>query len=348
MMVFENIYNMLTPYDFLYLKEVCFNAGLILFSALFLSLIGNYFFIAQLAHLFCARAREWTPQNHQLKNGTPSMGGLIIISSIAISLMRYWGHNSYTQLFLLCLVSFGIIGGGDDWNKIRAHSGIRAHIKFILQLALAGIITFGLVSIPSFSTQIYVPLFNISYNVGWFFIPWAMFILIGCSNAVNLTDGLDGLAIISLILNFSTYGLIALFQIYSGTGVINMNAGMSVIVIAAAVVGSGIGFLWYNAYPARIIMGDIGALSLGAALGLIALITKQELLLPITGALFVGETLSVILQVGSYRLFKQRLFKMAPIHHHFELIGWPEPKIIMRFSIITLVLCIFAMLICIR
>jgi phospho-N-acetylmuramoyl-pentapeptide-transferase len=255
-------------------------------------------------------------------------------------------YKSHVWIFLACLFSFGLIGLWDDVNKIRNQKGISAFLKFGLQIGAALIITLMWLIFTCAPTTITLPFFkNIQPDLGFLFIPWATLVIVGCSNAVNLTDGLDGLAIGSLMPNFVTFALIAyLAGHYQFSEYLHIPfAGTSEIaVIGAILIGASLGFLWYNAYPAQIFMGDVGSLALGAGLALMALMAKQELLLLISGGLFVGEAISVIAQVVSYQLRGKRILKMAPIHHHFELLGWQESKITVRFSIITLVLCLLA------
>jgi phospho-N-acetylmuramoyl-pentapeptide-transferase len=239
------------------------------------------------------------------------------------------------------------IGAWDDWRKIKTKRGISARLKFNLQCLIA-LITAILLFITSINTILVVPFFKtFTPDIGLLFIPWVVFLLVGTSNAVNLTDGLDGLAIGSLIPNFAIFSIIAylaghaLFANYLHIPFAN-TAEMTVV--GATLVGASIGFLWYNTYPAQIFMGDVGSLALGAALAYLAVVCKQELLLAISGGLFVVEALSVMLQVYSYRYYGKRIFKMAPIHHHFELLGWQESKITVRFGIISLILCLLALM----
>lgn len=247
-----------------------------------------------------------------------------------------------------CLLLFAIIGFWDDVQKIIAKKGILERYKFSAQIMAAAIVVGLWYWIVQPATTITMPFFkNISIDAGLFFIPWCMFVIIAMSNAVNLTDGLDGLVSGPLITNFATFTIIAYLAGHFGLANylhIPFAGTAEIAVIGASLIGALIGFLWYNTYPAQMFMGDIGALSLGAGLGFMALMCKQELLLPISGILFLVETVSVIIQVFWVKLFKKRLFKMAPIHHHFELLGWPEPKISVRFGILTAVFCLLALL----
>lgn len=293
--------------------------------------------------------RDWTPESHQNKNNTPTMGGLLIfIIFFANSLL--WSNllNIKVWIFLLCVLGFGAIGFLDDWSKIQQKKGISAALKFRLQIALALGISTAWYFLCAPDTHLCVPfLKNFSPDLGLLIIPWATLIMIATSNAVNLTDGLDGLATGPLLCNFATFAMIAylaghkkfaayLFIPYAGSA--------EMVILAAALVGALLGFLWYNAHPAQIFMGDVGSLPLGAGLALLALMAKQELLLIPCGGIFVMETVSVILQVLSFRFLGKRLFRMAPIHHHFELLGWQETKITIRFWIISLVLALLTIL----
>lgn len=320
-----------------------------LLTALSLSLLFGSWFINRSKIVFAAKVRDWTPENHQQKNNTPTMGGILMISIITATIL-IWCNLAKLQvwIFLLCLISFGFLGFWDDWRKIKKQKGISATSKWYAQLAIAAVIALLLVITNTVTPTISLPFFkNINVWLGLLFIPWVMFLLVGCSNAVNLTDGLDGLAIGSLIPNFATFALICFaagnYTIANYLHIPFADCGEATI-IATTLVGAALGFLWYNSYPAQIFMGDVGSLSLGASLALIAIYSKQELLLAISGGLFVLETISVMLQVYTYKRFGKRLFKMAPIHHHFELKGWPESKITMRFAIISIILCLLALM----
>lgn len=320
-------------------------------AALLSSLLGSFLFGAWFIRLakkiFRAKARPLTPERHKQKDDMPTMGGLFILL-IVISNTLLWCNLKALDswLFILTLVSFGFIGLIDDWLKISKRKGIRASLKFLLQLTFSLII--GVILYSYYANPISLPFFkNIIIDLGLLYIVWVAFIMIGCSNAVNLTDGLDGLAIGSLIPNFATFTLIAYLTghyAFAQYLFIPFTASSEIAIIGASLLGASIGFLWYNSYPAQIFMGDVGALSLGAALALLALRSGQEFLLLISGGLFVIETLSVIIQVLSFRYLGRRMFKMAPIHHHFELLGWQESKITVRFGIISLILCIIALM----
>lgn len=326
-----------------------FRAIAALLTALFFSFIFGNWFIRKSHSLFRSGPREFTPETHKKKSNTPTMGGLFIITNVLIAALL-WSNLTSIKVWLciLTLIIFGAIGLIDDLKKINKKKGISARTKFIMQVSGAALIVVSLLLFTNQSTIINFPFFkNLTPDIGYLFIPWAIFIIVGCSNAVNLTDGLDGLAIGSLLANFATFGIISFLAGHIKIAAylnIPFMATCEIAIFCAALVGASLGFLWYNSYPAQIFMGDIGSLSLGACLALIALMVKQEILLVITGGLFVVETVSVIIQVLSYKFLGKRLFKMAPIHHHFELIGWPESKITTRFGIISIVLCLIGLM----
>ncbi|HJZ23773.1 MAG TPA: phospho-N-acetylmuramoyl-pentapeptide-transferase [Candidatus Babeliales bacterium] len=320
-----------------------------LLGSLMLTLFLFPWFIRKSQQFFRSKVREHTPVRHQIKNDTPTMGGLLMIA-ITLLMALFWVDltRPIVWIFLLCLTLFGLLGAWDDWLKINKKKGVSARFKFSMQIFAALLVVIpwyfccsdGVVCIPLF--KFYEP------YLGLFMIPWGVFIVVATSNAVNLTDGLDGLAISSLIPNFAFFSLLAYVAGHVGFAQylhIPFVMSAEVSILGAALIGSSLGFLWYNTYPAEIFMGDVGSLSLGAGLGLLALITGQELLLPLSGGLFVIEAISVILQVGLYKLRGRRIFKMAPLHHHFELLGWQESKITIRFGIISLVMCLLALLI---
>jgi len=294
--------------------------------------------------------RQDTPDWHQIKKHTPTMGGVLILLSVLFtSLLWCRLDNVYIWLLMFTFLSFGLIGFLDDYKKIKDKKGLSSKAKFLMQLVSATLISVVLYLYPKFNTVLYFPFFkNLSLDLGIFYIPLMIFIIVGASNAVNLTDGLDGLAIGPSLISVSTF---AVFAYISGNIVLSkylivpyVEGSGEITVFLMALLGAGLGFLWFNSFPAEMFMGDAGALSIGAVLGLTSIITKQEIVLAIVGGIFVLETLSVIAQVGYYRLTGgKRLFKMAPIHHHFELHGIPEPKIVVRVWIISLLLSIIAL-----
>lgn len=327
---------------------VSFRVMASLLTALLLSFIFGSWFIDFL-RCFKAGVREFTPETHQGKGETPTMGGIFMLVITFVTALL-WCDLTHLEvwIFLLCMLGFAAIGFWDDWKKIRYKKGIQESHKFRAQLAmglLVAILWYWLIMPP---TEVCVPFFkNFSPQLGLLLIPWAAFILVGTSNAVNLTDGLDGLAIGSLILNFGTFTIICyLAGNYAFAHYLHIpfTQTAEIAIIGATLVGASIGFLWYNTYPAQIFMGDVGSLALGSGLALMALMARQELLLALAGGLFVMETLSVIVQVLSFKYLGRRIFKMAPLHHHFELLGWQEAKITTRFGIISFILCLLALM----
>lgn len=288
------------------------------------------------------------PKSHLSKAGTPTMGGALVLIAVTLSTLL-WSDlsNRYVWLILIVTLGFGGIGWWDDYLKIylKSSKGLPARRKYLLQSLLgfgAAIYLYVTATLPV-ETQLIFPFFkHVAWQLGPFFILLAYFVIVGTSNAVNLTDGLDGLAILPAVMVAGALGIFAYVtgnvQFANYLAIPYVPGAGEIVVFCGALVGAGLGFLWFNTYPAQVFMGDVGALSLGAALGLIAVIVRQELVLFVMGGVFVLETVSVILQVGSFKLTGKRIFKMAPIHHHFELKGWPEPRVIVRFWIITFVL----------
>jgi len=317
--------------------------------SLLISLFFGQWFIKKSKQRFRVKVSDRPPARHQKKNNTPSMGGLFILGIILLSSLLFNNlADPKVYLMLAALLGFGGIGTLDDLSKIRSTSGITARKKILLQILVAGCVMTAWYCIDQPNTALCVPFFKqFNPELGLFIIPWGMFIMIGVSNAVNLTDGLDGLATGPLIVNFTTFSVIAYLagnSYFAQYLHIPATQTGELTIIGASLIGALIGFLWYNAYPAQIFMGDVGSLSLGAGLALMAIFCRQELLLPLAGGIFVVETLSVIIQVASYKLIGRRVFRMAPIHHHFELLGWNEAKITIRFWIISLILSVIALL----
>jgi phospho-N-acetylmuramoyl-pentapeptide-transferase len=304
----------------------------------------------QLLHIG-QQIREDGPGSHLSKEGTPTMGGLLIIFSVALSTIL-WARLDveYIWIVLTVTLGFGLIGFMDDYRKLNNQSskGISGTSRLIAEVAIALTISTVLYLNPGFSTNVTIPFFKkILPDLGWGYIVLSTFIIVGAANAVNLTDGLDGLAIGPATICFGTYLLFAYLAgniKISGYLQIPYVAGTGELtVFCGAMVGAGVGFLWYNTYPAQIFMGDVGSLSLGGALGTIAVMTKQEIILAIVGGIFIVETISVIFQVGWFKVSNgRRIFRMAPIHHHLELKGWAEPKVIVRFWIISIILALIA------
>ncbi|MBM18213.1 MAG: phospho-N-acetylmuramoyl-pentapeptide-transferase [Epsilonproteobacteria bacterium] len=328
---------------------VSFRSIAALLTSLCMSLAFGKSFIAFSQQAFRNSARPFTPENHQLKGSTPTMGGCFILA-VAISNLLLWcdWYKLEIWLFVLVLVGFGAIGFLDDLYKIWYKNGLYPRQKFSLQVVMATCVVLAWIYTKSPSYEICVPFFkNIHIDFGYFIIPWLVFIIVAMSNAVNLTDGLDGLAVGILLSNFSVFSIVSyLAGHYAFASYLHIpfTGTAEVAIVGSVLIGACLGFLWFNAHPAQIFMGDVGSLSLGAGLALMAIVSKQELLLPIAGGLFVFEVLSVIGQYISIKYYGKKLFKMAPVHHHFELLGWQEPKITVRFNIISIVLCLFALI----
>jgi phospho-N-acetylmuramoyl-pentapeptide-transferase len=296
--------------------------------------------------------RDDGPKTHLNKAGTPTMGGTLIIIAITVSILL-WSDltNYFVWIVLFVIIANGTIGFIDDYlMQVKKQSkGLTVRKKLALQGIVALVTSFLVYVSPDFSTQVTIPFFkNISPDFGWGYIIFAALVIVGASNAVNLTDGLDGLAIGPVIIAASTYMIFAYVaghvKIADYLQINHVIGSGEIAIFCGALAGSGLGFLWFNTYPAQIFMGDVGSLSLGASLGTIAVITKQEILLVLVGGLFVMEALSVIFQVGFFKMTHgKRIFRMAPLHHHFELKGWSEPKVIVRFWIIAIALALLAM-----
>ena len=331
-----------------------FRAILATLTSLIFCLVFGKYFISFLEHRnFGQVIRELGPEKHYEKKGTPTMGGILILAAVTFSCLC-WGDfgNRYLWVMIFLIISFGTLGFLDDFLKIKFNSsdGLSAKMKIFWQILFASIIVTYLYlshSIPQ-EISLYLPfLKDFALNLGIFFIFFSVFVIIGTSNAVNLTDGLDGLAIMPSVMVAGGLGIIAyisgniIFAEY--LNIVYLPGTEELLIICGTIIGAGIGFLWFNTYPAQIFMGDVGSLSLGAALGGMAVILRQEVILAIMGGVFVIEALSVIIQVTSFKLTGKRVFKMSPIHHHFELSGWAEPKIIVRFWIITLILVLIAL-----
>lgn len=293
------------------------------------------------------------PKSHLSKAGTPTMGGALIVLAIALSSLL-WADlgNRYVWITLAVLLMFAAIGWVDDWRKVvqKNSRGLPARWKYWWQSvgALGAGIALYSSAQSAAETQLIVPFFkDVAINLGLFYIALTYFVINGTSNAVNLTDGLDGLAIMPTVLVAGALGIFAYasghVQFASYLHIPYIAGAGELVVLVAALCGAGLGFLWFNSYPAQVFMGDVGALALGAMLGVMAVIVRQEIVLFIMGGVFVMETVSVMLQVASFKLTGRRIFRMAPIHHHFELKGWPEPKIIVRFWIITVILVLIGL-----
>jgi len=331
-----------------------FRAILGALTALMISFIVGPMMIRKLSRNKIGQSvRECGPQTHYEKSGTPTMGGTLILVAIAISTLL-WADlgNRYIWVIMLVTMGYGVIGFVDDYRKVirRNSDGLSAKAKYFWQSAIglvAAVFLYKTAVLPA-ETQFIVPFFkNVMLDMGWMYVVLAYFVIVGSSNAVNLTDGLDGLAIMPTVMVASGLGIFAYlsghitFAEYLAIPYLP-NAG-ELIVFCAALIGAGLGFLWFNAYPAMVFMGDVGALALGGALGVLAILVRQEVVLMIMGGVFVMETVSVIIQVASFKTTGKRVFRMAPIHHHFELKGWPEPRVIVRFWIITVILVLIGL-----
>jgi len=323
-------------------------------TALIISFLIGPIMIKKLTHQKIGQSiRQDGPESHHEKAGTPTMGGTLILVAITISTLLWADlENRYIWTVLFVTLTYGIIGFIDDYRKVMQGNsdGLSAKTKLFWQSVIAlsvGVFLYTTAELPA-ETQFIVPFFkNIMIDMGWLYIPVTYFVVVGSSNAVNLTDGLDGLAIMPTVMVAAALGIFAYLS-----GHINFSDYLAIpylpqsgelIVFCAALVGSGLGFLWFNAYPAMVFMGDVGALALGAALGILAILVRQEIVLMIMGGVFVVETISVIIQVASFKMRGKRVFLMAPIHHHYELKGWPEPRIIVRFWIITVILVLIGL-----
>lgn len=290
------------------------------------------------------------PESHLKKQGTPTMGGVMILAAIILPTLL-WADlsNSYVWMVLFVVAGYGVVGFIDDYKKVveKNPKGLSPRQKMFWQILLASLPAVALYLLPGYSEELYFPFFKrLHPNIGLLYIPFTVLVIVAASNAVNLTDGLDGLAIGPVAINAATYLLFCYVagnvKLSSYLQIPSVPGAGELAVLCGAMVGAGLGFLWYNSYPAEVFMGDVGSLSLGGALGTLAVATKQEFLLVIVGGVFVVEALSVIFQVGSYKYRGKRIFRMAPIHHHFELKGVAEPKIIVRFWIITIILALVA------
>jgi phospho-N-acetylmuramoyl-pentapeptide-transferase len=355
-MLYQFLLNFVDTFGFLNVfKYLTFRTGLSVFTSLLIVLIiGGPFIKFSSNQKIYNPIRDDGPEDHIIKKiGTPTMGGVIILLGLLVSVLCWADLSNINILFCIYIaISFGLLGAYDDYKKIKFtnSSGISSKLKIVLQIILAIIGVIFYLQFVDYQdvTNLYFPFFkDLIVNLGWFFVPFSVFVIIGSSNAVNLTDGLDGLATVPVILVAACFAFISyvtgniVFSDYlnipyiEGTGEISIFCG--------AIIGSCLGFLWFNAPPAKIFMGDTGSLSLGGSLGAVGIITKHEIVLAITGGLFVLEAVSVMVQVISFKLTGKRIFKMAPIHHHFEKKGWPESTVVIRFWIISIILAMLGL-----
>lgn len=351
------LYNLLAPLadDFIFFnlfRYITFRTGCAVMTALIMCLLMGRPMIKWLKSKqgSASNIREYLEEAHVKKTGTPTMGGLMVLISVTVSTLL-WADikNPFVWYALLVMVGYGLIGFGDDYLKLtkKNSKGLPGKLKLAGQLGIGLLATFGIMhSLPdAIETSLAIPFAkSLFINLSWFFIPWAMLVMVGASNAVNLTDGLDGLATVPVAIAAACFGLIAYLvgnAIYAEyLHIPNVPGAGELAILCGALVGAAMGFLWFNAPPAAVFMGDTGSLAMGGVLGAMAVITKHELVLAVIGGLFVLETVSVILQVASFKMTGRRVFAMAPLHHHFEKKGWSEPTIVIRFWIIAVILAI--------
>ncbi len=336
-------------------RYITFRSALATLTALILSLGLGGFLIEKLRELQVGQhIREEGPQSHHSKKGTPTMGGILIIMSVVIPTLLWADlRNAFVWIALIAMVSFGLIGFVDDYRKVtkRRNLGLTARAKLAWQVMVAAAIGVALVQLAHmglFTTRFSLPFIkNWTPDLGWFYVLFIVVVIVGAANAVNLTDGLDGLAIGSALVAAATFALLAYVAgnavAANYLGIINVKGSGELTVFCGGLVGASLGFLWYNCNPAEVFMGDVGSMALGGAIGTVAVLTKQEVLLVLVGGLFVLEAMSVIIQVASFRLTGRRVFRMAPLHHHFELIGWAEPKVIIRFWILAILFALMSL-----
>ena len=335
-------------------RYITFRTSLAVLTAMVFALLLGPWIINKLKKLsMTQQIRDDGPKTHMGKAGTPTMGGLLIILCILLAVLM-WGDlkNLYIWVMIVSLVGFGAIGLFDDYLKIvrKNHKGLKAYQKFGSQVILALAIGIFLYMNPKdqYADVLIIPFFKKwLFDFGWLYIPFSLIVIVGSSNAVNLTDGIDGLAIGLVAVAILANGVLVYISGHKGLAqylqVLYLPGTGELTVFCGAMFGASLGFLWFNSYPADVFMGDIGSLGLGGSLGTLAIITKHEIVLAIVGGIFVIETISVMLQVASFKLTGRRVFKMAPIHHHFELKGWPEPKVIIRFLIVGIMLALLSL-----
>ncbi len=333
-------------------KYITFRSFMAFIIATVVSILWGKRFIALMkVKQFGQTIREEGPETHKKKKGTPTFGGVFILGSALLSCAICGNFVSFPFLITLFVtVSYFLLGGLDDYFKVlkKNTKGVSARQKLVWQFSTALLASFVMIKFNITDSQVYMPFLKDSIiDIGWWYVPFAAFVIVGSSNALNLTDGLDGLAIGPTIISAATLGLLSYLaghaELANYLFIPHIPDVGELLVLVSALIGAGVGFLWYNAYPAEIFMGDVGSLSLGGCLGTIAVLTKNEFLFVLIGGIFVIEAVSVILQVASFKTRGKRIFKMAPIHHHFELLGWPETKVIVRFWIVSLVFAILAL-----
>jgi len=352
-LIYYLLYPLHTTFSFFNVfRYITFRTIIASITALLICLFLGQWMIQKLQEMQIGQQiRDDGPQSHLAKKGTPTMGGILIILAVVVSTLLWTNLSDvYVWMILLVTIGYGLIGFIDDYRKLAGKSskGVSGKTRLTAEITIALFVSMILYIKPGFNSQITIPFFKaVLPNLGWGYVLLSTFIIVGAANAVNLTDGLDGLAIGPVVICFATYLLFAYFagnvKVASYLQIVHVSGVGELTVFCGAIVGAGLGFLWFNAYPAEIFMGDVGSLSLGGALGAIAIITKQEILLAIIGGIFVMETFSVIFQVGYFKITGgKRILRMAPLHHHFELKGWAEPKVIVRFWIISILLALLA------
>ena len=349
-MLYHFLYPLHTEYSvFNVFRYVTFRTACAALTALLISFLLGPWLIRRLEDFQIGEhIREEGPEHHQIKAGTPTMGGLLILSAIVIPTLLWADlRNTFVWIALAMTIGYAAIGLADDFLKLhrKRSGGLAGRWKLVFQIALALALAGYLLQLSfrgSYSTELLFPFFkDVRPDLSWAFVPFAVLVVVGASNAVNLTDGLDGLAVGTVLIAAAAYTVLtyvtghAQFSAY--LDLIHIPRIWELTIFGGAMVGASLGFLWFNCYPAQVFMGDVGSLALGGAIGTVALLIKQELLLILVGGLFVVEALSVIIQVTSFKLTGKRVFRMAPLHHHFELVGWKEPKVIIRFWIVAII-----------
>jgi len=333
-------------------RYITFRSVIAFLLAAFISIWwGKKFIIFMKRKQFGQVVRDDGPESHLKKAGTPTMGGVVILGSILAAMAVCGNFTSLPILITLSvMISYFLLGFYDDYLKVlkKNSDGVSAKGKLLWQFGTAGLATYAMLHFDVIDSEVYLPFLKESIlDIGWLYVIFGSIVIVGSSNAVNLTDGLDGLAIGPIMTSAASLSVLTYvsghFEIADYLFIPYSEGSGELAVLGLAIIGAGVGFLWYNSYPAQIFMGDVGSLSLGGVLGTIAVLSKNEFLFVIIGGIFVIEAISVILQVGSYKLRKKRIFRMAPIHHHFELKGWPEPKVIVRFWIISIFLALISL-----
>lgn len=330
-------------------RYISFRTFLSFFSSFLICWLWGPHFIRRLVNRQVGQVvRDDGPQSHLAKTGTPTMGGSLIVMSLLIPCLL-WVDLSMPLVWaaIVITVAFSAIGYVDDYKKVvhKNTKGLSGKLRLFLEFLTCFVVIGALVHFTGFSTELHFPFFkNMTYELGWFYVLFGSFVIVGCANAVNLTDGLDGLAIVPVMVTSATYGV---FAYLAGHSELSAYLNIPYVVgageltpLAASMIAAGLGFLWYNAYPAQVFMGDVGSLGIGGFVGTLAVLTKNELILTVVGGVFVAEALSVIAQVGSFKLTGKRVLRMAPLHHHFELKGVTEPKVIVRFWIVSILLAV--------